>query len=131
MQGRYCLLGLEKSILLLECTAHSTINENGARLPICRRLRPIMQISLPDYQDAVGEFGKPNPPAPFPPLSFSPKKGDGRGRSLFLTEGGAWKPLLASGRGLGRGLTPHQLTNSFLPIPDSPFSNGQQPYESF
>jgi len=39
--------------------------------------------------DTVGEFGKPNPPAPFP-----------------AREGGVRKPLPASGRGLGRGHTP-------------------------
>jgi len=41
---------------------------------------------------------KPNPPAPFP-----------------AREGGASKPLPASGRGLGRGQTPQLMTSSITP----------------
>jgi len=49
----------------------------------------------PELKDVVGEFGKPNPPAPFP-----------------TREGGARIPLPAS----GRGQTPRELTNGILKL---------------
>jgi hypothetical protein len=50
-----------------------------------KSLLVLLKLLLP-----TGE--KPNPPAGFPPLSFSPKRGEDRGRSLFFTEGGALLP---------------------------------------
>ena len=44
----------------------------------------------------VGEFGKPNPPAPFP------------GR-----EGGAWKPLPDQGEGFGEGSAPSLIDQQY------------------
>jgi len=49
----------------------------------------------PELKDSVGEFGKPNPPAPFP-----------------TREGGARIPLPEA----GRGQTPRELTNGILKL---------------
>jgi len=48
------------------------------------------------FKDVVGEFGKPNPPAPFP-----------------AREGGAGKPLSLLGEGLGRGQTPQLIDQQY------------------
>jgi hypothetical protein len=48
------------------------------------------------FKDVVGEFGKPNPPAPFP-----------------RREGGAGKPLSLLGEGLGRGQTPQLIDQHY------------------
>jgi len=65
------------------------------------------KVQLPDFsKNTTGEFGKPNPPAPFPPLSFSPTRGDGRGRSLLFHGRGSRKAPLLDRGGVGEGSDP-------------------------
>jgi len=54
-----------------------------------------VNLSAGDWKDTVGEFGKPNPPAPFP-----------------RREGGAGKPLSDQGEGLPPSLIDQQHPGS-------------------
>jgi hypothetical protein len=93
VDGRVFFRGDSKFLLQLDNYAIALVVEGvQSRLRSCT-----YPLTRQGFKDVVGEFGKPNPPAPFP-----------------RREGGAGKPLSLLGEGLGRGQTP-QLINQQHP----------------
>jgi tetratricopeptide (TPR) repeat protein len=91
---------------LLERTGEGTYPLHQLIREFLREKLDGLDSPQPLLGDTVGEFGKPNPPAP--------SSEEGEKEKLLFLEGGAWKPLPDAGSGLGRGQASGELTNRIL-----------------